>query len=103
MANSIMESKTATCLNLGLDPDLESEMKSTVERRTEHHVVYVVPKIGKVNQDQCLDSLRATVDCIVEIDDTMVEESVNLTEMIAALGWSGRPDKDNPYRPAWEA
>ena len=102
MANSIMESQTEVKLELGLDPDLESEMKSTVERRTEHHVVYVVPKMGKVNQDQCLDSLRAAVDGIVEIDGTMVLDNFNYEEMISALGWGGRANREDAFRPAWE-
>ena len=101
MANSILEAKTETRLELALDPDLESEMKSTVERRTEHHVVYVAPKIGKIVQDQCLDSLRATVDCIVEIDNTMVEEVFNYEAMIGAMGWAKSPIAGGQWKPAW--
>lgn len=90
MSNSILEAKTEPRFEMGYDAELESEMLATVEQRTEYHVVYSVPKINKVAQDQICDSIRAVIDCIVELENTMIEEVFDYSEMVSAMGWTKR-------------
>jgi hypothetical protein len=90
MSNAILESKTEPQFIMGYDGELESEMLSTIEQRTEHHTVYSVPRINKVAQDQICDAIRATVDCIVELENTMMQETFDYSDMINAMGWAKR-------------
>jgi len=107
MANSLLKSESDVRLEMFYDSELESELVSTIERKTEAgYTVYEVPRskgVGKVAMDQIVDACRALVDCIVEVEHYGEPEQVNYDEVIAAMGWSGSVNPDRKWRGAWDS
>jgi hypothetical protein len=105
MMNSMLKAENETRLEMGYDSELESELVSTIERKTEAgYTVYEVPKskMTKITQDQATDGVRAAVDCIVEVESRNIADSFDYDGMIKQLGWGGRADRENAFKPAWE-
>lgn len=84
-------------LVMGYDPELESELMQTIERRGENgYVTYTVPRqsvnrpVGQraYTPDQITDAARAMADCIMTIGETEKVDSgeVSAQELIAAMG-----------------
>lgn len=113
MLNMIYDNTSETRLELGYDAELESELLGTIERRTESHVVYDVPrsKSNKNNPkpDQACDAMRAVTDCILTVEAEMPQaKAVDTSELIAAMGWSkigspvgNRNDGNARWRQPW--
>lgn len=88
---------------LGYDQILENEFTVTTEVRSPSgNIVYQVQKLeggrgGKrVAPDQIVDSLRALVDCIMEVDAFMFE-GPDYNDLLSELGWSGRGEWKAPW------
>lgn len=104
MLNQINSRRLETRLELGLDPELEGDLKSCIEQKTQGGtIVYPVARSkgvsGKISPDQALDALRALVDSIVEITGQFQTTSPDALAMIASLGWVGK--KADGWSPAW--
>lgn len=105
MQNHMLKAEAETRLEMGFDPELESELIATIERRQESgYVTYEVPKSkgSKITQDQATDGMRALVDCIVEIESQRITEPFDVSGMISALGWGGKSNVEDKYRAPWD-
>jgi hypothetical protein len=102
MISAILRKETDVRLELGYDADLESELISTVERKTRNHTVYETPRDrNKVNLDQIVDSARYCVDAIMEVESKRFHpQEVDMSAMLSALGWAGKKNSD--WRPPWQ-
>jgi hypothetical protein len=90
MTNAILRREDDVSLELGYDAELESELLSTVERRTEKHTVYEVPKDArKTPLDQITDALRYAVDGILLVESSKRKaQSVDMSGLLAVMGWA---------------
>ena len=103
MLNHLYGNANETRLELGYDAEIESELLGTVERRTESHVVYDVPKArsNKNNPipDQATDSLRAVIDAILFVEAEKPSEApADTSAMLRAFGWTG---SNTPLSKGW--
>ena len=106
MLNFLYGDLNRTRLELGYDAEMETELLGTIERRTDRHVVYDVPrqKSSRNNPkpDQLVDGLRALTDSIL-LYEAEKPDTPNIDEsgLLAQMGWSG--SKTNHGTIAWKA
>lgn len=106
MSNHMLKAESELRIEMAYDSELESELLSTVERKMESgYTTYEVPKgkgLAKITLDQTTDAMRAAVDSIIEVESQVLKEPFDYAAMMSSLGWAGRKNQDDPFKPAWE-